>query len=196
MVTGASNVLHSRATSIAGSGSSITLDFGEEVGGLVSIHFAAASEAGQQLGLAFTESDMPVFGTWATGTTASASSVHPPNIVNGVTRTYDAANAIDGNLATFWNDNDQYQFPDTLTITAPAPATLTGVGFASFSDGVPTDFTVQTWDGANWVTQAAVSGNSQLYRWIPFSSPVTTTQVRLVVTATQDGFTRIAELTP
>jgi alpha-L-rhamnosidase len=140
--------------------------------------------------------DVPVFGTWVTGTAASASSVHPPNIVNGVTRTYDAANAIDGNLPTFWNDNDQYQFPDTLTITAPAPAILTGVGFASFSDGVPTDFTVQTWDGANWVTQAAVSGNSQLYRWIPFSSPVTTTQVRLVVTATQDGFTRIAELTP
>jgi hypothetical protein len=66
-VTGASNVLHSRATSIAGSGSSITLDFGEEVGGLVSIHFAAASEAGQQLGLAFTESSQYV------GTTSDAS---------------------------------------------------------------------------------------------------------------------------
>jgi alpha-L-rhamnosidase len=140
--------------------------------------------------------DVPVFGTWAAGTTASASSVHPPNVVNGVTRTYDAANAIDGNLATFWNDNDQNQYPDTLTITAPAPATLTGVGFASMSDGVPTDFTVQTWDGANWVTQATVSGNSQLYRWIPFAARVTTTQVRVAVTGTQDGYTRIAELTP
>jgi alpha-L-rhamnosidase len=66
-------------------------------------------------------------------------------------------------------------------------------------DGVPTDFTVQTWDGAAWVTQAQVSGNTEVTRWIPFASSVSTTQVRLVVTAsqTQNGnFTRVAELTP
>ena len=34
------------------------------------------------------------------------------------------------------------------------------------------------------------------YRWIPFPAEVTTDRVRVVVTATQDGFTRIAELTP
>jgi alpha-L-rhamnosidase len=140
--------------------------------------------------------DVPVFGTWAAGTTASASSEHAPNTVNGATRTYYAANAIDGNLSTFWNDDTFGQYPDTLTITAPAPTALTGVGFASFPDGAPTDFSVQTWDGANWVTQASVSGNVQVYRWIPFPAPVTTTQVRVVVTGTQDGYTRIAELTP
>jgi alpha-L-rhamnosidase len=41
-----------------------------------------------------------------------------------------------------------------------------------------------------------VSGNSALYRWIPFAASVNTSQVRVVVTGTQDGFTRIAELTP
>jgi hypothetical protein len=49
------------------------------------------------------------------------------------------------------------------------------------------------------VTQAEVVGNSALYLWIPFTSPVTTTQVRVVVTASQiqnGNFTRIAELTP
>jgi hypothetical protein len=38
-----------------------------------------------------------------------------------------------------------------------------------------------------------------LYRWIPFPALVSTTQVRVVVTAsqTQNGnFTRVAELTP
>jgi alpha-L-rhamnosidase len=140
--------------------------------------------------------DVLVFGRWATGTTASASSEHAPNVVNGATRTYNAANAIDGDLTTFWNDNDQNVYPDTLTITTPAPGPLTGVGFASFPDGVPTAFTVQTWDGTQWVTQADISGNTQLDRWIPFASPVTTTQVRVIVTATQDGFTRIAEITP
>jgi len=43
-----------------------------------------------------------------------------------------------------------------LQITAPSPVTLHGVGFESTSivDGVPTDFTVQTWNGAAWVTSA------------------------------------------
>ena len=138
-----------------------------------------------------------VFGRWPAGTTAAASSEHAPNVVNGATRTYLASNAIDGDLATFWNDDTQGQFPDTLTITAPTPVPLDGVGFASNPDGVPTAFTVQTWDGSQWVTQAEVSGNSALYRWIPFPGEVTTTQVRIVVTADQDGsFTRVGELAP
>ena len=140
--------------------------------------------------------DVIVFGTWPTGTTATASSVHPPNTVNGATRTYYASNAIDGDLTTFWNNLNQFEYPDTLTVTTPSPTTLGGVGFASVSDGVPTDFSVQTWNGTNWVTQATISGNSQLYLWIPFTAPVTTTQVQVVVTGTQDGYTRIAELTP
>jgi hypothetical protein len=148
---------------------------------------------------ASTAAQLLVFGNWPAGTTASASSEHAPNTFNGEVRTYDAANAIDGNLATFWNDDTAGQFPDTLVITAPSAVTLDGVGFASIVDGVPTDFTVQTWDGSQWVTQADITGNSALQRWIPFASPVTTTQVRVVVTAsqTQNGnFTRIAELTP
>ena len=83
------------------------------------------------------------------------------------------------------------------SITTPTAVLLSGVGFASISDGVPTAFTVQTWDGTSWVTQATVTGNTALSRWIPFAAAVSTTQVRVVVTADQDGaFTRIAELTP
>jgi alpha-L-rhamnosidase len=52
------------------------------------------------------------------------------------------------------------------------------------------------WDGTQWATRATESGNTALYRWVPFAVPVTTTQVRLVVTGTQDGGTRVAELTP
>ena len=140
-----------------------------------------------------------VFGQWPKGTTASASSAHAPNIFEGQTRTYDAANAIDGSVDTFWNDDTSGQFPDTLTVVSPSPVTLHGIGFASLIDGVPTDFQVQTWDGTQWSTQAQVTGNSALQRWIPFDTAVTTSQVRLVVTAsqTQNGaFTRVAELTP
>ncbi len=139
------------------------------------------------------------FGAWPAGTTATASSFHAPNVYNGQTRTYDPGNAIDADLATFWNDDTPGAFPDTLTVTAPAPVHLSGVGFASIVDGVPTDFDVQTWDGTQWVTRASVHGNADTARWIEFPSTVTTTQVRVVVTAsqTQNGnFTRIAELAP
>ena len=148
---------------------------------------------------AHTSTPVLVLGSWPQGSTAAASSAHAPNVFNGQTRTYDAANAVDGDLATFWNDDTSGQFPDTLTITAPAPVTLDGVGLASIVDGVPTDFSVQTWDGTAWTTQAQVTGNSALDRWIPFTAPVTASQVRLVVTGsqTQNGnFTRVAELTP
>jgi len=137
-----------------------------------------------------------VFGRWAAGTVGSASSEHAPNTVDGVVRTYTASNAIDGNLSTFWNDDTADQFPDTLTVVAPSAVILAGVGFASHPDGVPTDFAVQTWDGTQWVTQADVAGNSAVYRWIPFSAPVTTSRARVVVAAAQNTFSRIAEVTP
>ena len=148
---------------------------------------------------AATTTQLLSFGTWPTGTTATASSAHDPNVYNGQTRTYYASNAIDGNLSTFWNNANSGEFPDTLTITSPSAVTLDGVGFASIVDGVPTDFQVQTWNGTAWVTNAQVSGNSSLYLWIPFTAPVTTTQVQVIVTASQPqngNYTRIAELTP
>ncbi|MCM2411153.1 family 78 glycoside hydrolase catalytic domain [Streptomyces sp. RKAG290] len=135
---------------------------------------------------------VPVAGALPAGTTAAASSEHASNVVDGATRTYVAANAVDGNPATFWNDDTQGQYPDTLTVTTPSPVTLHGIGLTSVSDGVPTDFTVQAWDGSQWVTAATVAHNSVAERWIPFDSAVTTAKVRVVVTGTQDGFTRIA----
>ncbi|MCU1529359.1 MAG: hypothetical protein JWP75_3122 [Frondihabitans sp.] len=147
-----------------------------------------------------TTTSLLAFGAWPTGTTAVGSSTAGSNEYNGQPRTYYASNAIDGNLATFWNDATPGVFPDTLTITAPSAVTLTGVGFASIVDGVPTDFQIQTsTDGSTWTTQATVTGNTALDRWIPFPSSVAATEVRIVVTAsqTQNGnYTRVAELTP
>jgi hypothetical protein len=162
-------------------------------GGEVAVPITAT--AGQAT--ATTTADLLHFGAWPAGTTATASTYHAPNVYNGQVRTYDPGNAIDDNLATFWNDDTPGAFPDVLTVTAPAAVHLAGVGFASIIDGVPTDFTVQTWDGSAWTTQSTVTGNADLYRWIPFAAPVDTTQVRVVVTASQPqngNFTRIAEL--
>lgn len=140
--------------------------------------------------------DVLVFGSWPSGTTATASSEHAPNEVNGMTRTYFAANALDGDPATFWNDDTADAYPDSLTISSPTTVELRGVGLASNPDGVPTDFAVQTWDGTQWLTRATITGNTAVSRWIPFTAPVSTTKVRVAVTGAQASFSRIAEVTP
>jgi hypothetical protein len=138
---------------------------------------------------------------WPDGTTATASSSHAPNNGNdGNPRTYDASNAIDGNTDTFWNDDTIDAYPDVLTITAPTALTLPGITLLSNADGVPTDFTVETWDGSAWHTAATVTGNSAVQRAVPFDNDVSTTRVRITVTADQNtskgDFTRVNEVYP
>jgi hypothetical protein len=55
-VSDPTGVLSKATTRLTGSGSAVTLDFGKEVGGIVTLGFAGASGAGQSLGLAFSES--------------------------------------------------------------------------------------------------------------------------------------------
>jgi hypothetical protein len=138
---------------------------------------------------------------WPDGTTAAASSAHAPNNGDdGRPRTYDAANAIDGDTGTFWNDDTIAAYPDTLTVTAPAALQLPGITVLSNADGVPTTFTVETWDGSSWQQAASVTGNTEVRRAVPFASTVSTTQVRITVTADQatpqGEFTRINEVYP
>ncbi|MFH8466305.1 alpha-L-rhamnosidase C-terminal domain-containing protein [Streptomyces sp. NPDC017991] len=138
---------------------------------------------------------------WPEGTTATASSSHAGNEGNdGKPRTYDAGNAIDGSLDTFWNDDSLGVFPDTLTITVPSAQQLSGITVISNSDGVPTEFTVETSQGDTWQTVATVSGNTAVQRAVTFSQPVSTTRVRITVTGVQDtprgAFTRINEVWP
>jgi hypothetical protein len=54
------NVLTGDATAIVGKGAYLVLDFGKEVGGIITLTFAAASDANQSVGLAFSESSLYV----------------------------------------------------------------------------------------------------------------------------------------
>jgi hypothetical protein len=139
--------------------------------------------------------------TWPAGTSATASSYHAPNGGdNGQSRSYSPGNAIDGNTDTFWNDATPATYPAWLQITATAPVSLPGITVLSNSDGVPVDFTVATWNGTAWVTQATVTGNSAIEREVAFTETVSTTQVLITVTqdqATPQGeYTRINEVYP
>jgi hypothetical protein len=57
-VSSAGNVLSGQPTRISGAHSAVVLDFGKEVGGIVTLNFAGANGAGQRVGLAFTESSL------------------------------------------------------------------------------------------------------------------------------------------
>ncbi|MGW1623957.1 alpha-L-rhamnosidase-related protein [Streptomyces sp. NPDC002172] len=59
-VSDPTHVLSHQATRLNGSGSAVTLDFGKEVGGIVTLSFSGASSAGQSVGLAFSESSLYV----------------------------------------------------------------------------------------------------------------------------------------
>ena len=57
-VSNPTNVLSHQATRLNGNGSAVTLDFGKEVGGIVTLNFSGASGSGQSVGLAFSESSL------------------------------------------------------------------------------------------------------------------------------------------
>lgn len=133
---------------------------------------------------------------WPAGTTATASSYHSPCC--GLT--YVPQNAIDGNTATYWNSAVAGQFPVWLTISSPSALSLPGVSILSNSNGYPTDFSVATWNGSAWVTQAQVSKATSVFTEVHFPSPVTTTQVRITVDAAENtplgDYARINEVYP
>jgi hypothetical protein len=52
------NVLHEAPTTLTGKGAYVVLDFGREVGGIITVSFSAASGNGQVAGLAFSESSL------------------------------------------------------------------------------------------------------------------------------------------
>ena len=76
---------------------------------------------------------------------------------------------------------DNYETPveptDTMTFT------LRGL----------TDFTVQGWNGTAWVTLATASGNNLIKRTLNFSA-FTTDRIRINITGTVDGYSRITEV--
>ena len=57
------------------------------------------------------------------------------------------------------------------------------------------DFTVQYWNGAQWVAVPGgiVSGNTLVWRQITFAA-VTTTKIRVLITAALDTWSRVTEV--
>lgn len=136
---------------------------------------------------------VPPAPAWPSGSTATATSFHAPN-----PKHYEPALAIDGDTTTYWNNATAGHFPEVLTITSPTPVTLPGITVASYASGYIDSYTVETLDGSDWVAQGGVSGASGPTTQVQFANSVTTTSVRITVTATHvaNDYVRITEVYP
>jgi subtilisin family serine protease len=143
----------------------------------------------------------------ANGATATASSSY-------ASATAQPSSAINGDRMgagyAFWSDTGG-TFPDWLRVdfsgakaidevdlfmvqdnfTAPSPPTST----MTFNSYGLTNFSVEYWTGSAWapVPGAAVSGNRLVWRQFTFA-PVTTAAIRVFITGSIDGWSRLTEV--
>jgi bacillolysin len=143
------------------------------------------------------------------GAIASATSSHSSGL-------YPASGAINGNhigndwnSGGGWNDGTRATWPDTLEVNFGQSRTIDEIRVYTlqnnWQNGVePTettsasgegilDFTVEYWDGAAWVNLASVTGNDKAMRVFQFPQ-LTTTKIRVVVTAARNNWSRIVEV--
>jgi hypothetical protein len=141
----------------------------------------------------------------ATASSTYNASYPASSVINGDRR------GLNWNSGGGWNDSTGGAFPDSVEVAFPGPRTLTEVDVFTLQDnpaspsepteamtftkyGV-TQFDVQAWDGAQWVTVqgGAVTGNNLVWRKFTFA-PVTTTKVRVLVRGALGGYSRITEV--
>ena len=143
----------------------------------------------------------------SSGAVASASSTmggHPVSMVNNNERT--GGNWSNGQS---WADGTPGSYPDWVQINFNGAKTIDRVVLYTMQDAYaspsePTDsmtftlygitgFTVQTWNGSAWVTQATITGNNLVKRTVSFAA-VTTDRIRINVTSSPDGYSYISEI--
>jgi hypothetical protein len=142
------------------------------------------------------------------GGVASASSTfnsgYPASAINNNER----AGTSPGN-GGYWNDATSNTFPDWVQINFSGTRTIDHAVVYSVQDNYTnpvepsdtqtfslygvTDFTVQGWDGANWVALGTVSGNNLVKRTVNFS-PYATDRIRINITNALNAWSRITEV--
>jgi len=108
-----------------------------------------------------------------------------------------------------WNDATANAFPDWVQINFNATQTINQVIVYTLQDNYAnpvdppatltftqygvTDFQVQGWNGAAWVTLGAVSGNNLVKRTVSFAA-FSTDRIRVNITAALASYSRITEI--
>ena len=137
----------------------------------------------------------------ATASETNSAPYAPAGAINGDRKLY-ANNAWANSTATFpqwlevdFNGSKVIDELDVFSIQdnagSPSEPTLT----MTFSLYGLTTFAAQYWDGLQWVTVpgGSITGNNKVWKQISFSA-VTTTKIRIWITGSSDGYSRLAEI--
>ncbi len=110
-----------------------------------------------------------------------------------------------------WNDATLGSYPDWLEIEFSGSKTIDEINVVTLQDNYTsgaeptetttfsnegiTNFSVEYWNGSGWSTvpNGSVSGNNKVWRKFEFS-PITTEKIRVVVTGSLAGYSRIVEV--
>ncbi len=146
----------------------------------------------------------------ANGATASASSFYHAGYAPGGAINGDRKGLAWGSGGG-WNDATAGTYPDWLEVDFAGSQTINEIDVFTVQDnyanpvepalGMPftlygiTAFQAQYWDGLSWATIPAgnITGNNQVWRQIGFA-PVTTSRIRILVTAAMSSYSRITEV--
>ena len=146
------------------------------------------------------------------GSNATASSSHSSGV-------YPASAAVNGdrtgvNWGTSnggWNDGTRGAYPDTFEVAFPSAQRIDEINVFTLQNGwqsgaQPTlltsasgegilDFSVEYWDGTNWVTvpNGSVTANDKAWRQF-LLAPVVTTKIRVVITNARNNWSRLVEV--
>lgn len=129
-------------------------------------------------------------GATATATSTLDAGLYPPSsVTDGVTSSalWGAGGGwSDGTAADFTDDRLEIAFDGLKTIDKLTVYTVNSAAFPAESFGIR-DFNFEYWDGSAWAALGdAVSGNTSALKTLSFSA-VTTSKIRLNVTASNDG---------
>jgi ABC-type Fe3+-siderophore transport system permease subunit len=91
-------------------------------------------------------------------------------------------NAVDDLTGTRWASDPTQETPQWLQIEYPTAQEVAGVKIL-FENAYACDYTIQTWNGNQWITQVTVTNNTSLSPSHVFKEPVKTTKLLLNVTA-------------
>jgi RHS repeat-associated protein len=116
-----------------------------------------------------------------------------------------------GNSVEGWNDNTPNVVPDWIQVDFAGNKTIDEISVFSLHDNytvenTPTEtqtftlygllnFNVEYWNGSAWVTVpgGSVTANNKVWRKFTFS-PITTSKIRVYITAVPDSWSRVVEI--
>jgi hypothetical protein len=144
-------------------------------------------------------------GAIASASTTFSGAFSPAGVINGDRK------GVNWGAGGGWHDATGSSYPDSLQVDFAGARTITEIRVFTIQDNYTspveptptmtfsaygiTGFTVQYWDGVQWVSVpgGTITGNRNVWRTLTFPA-ITTARIRVVVTDALNSYSRITEL--